>query len=127
MRSMNWMSGRIGMSRKFRVGEQVKLRGYNHRVFEVMSVKEQSEYLNRKMVTEIRYKLRDIISKEELMGFQEDVVAYTDKQRYGEKVDEYLDQYNYFMFMHKTFKDEGYKEEADNIIIELKDFVEKSG
>lgn len=115
------------MSRKFRVGEQVRLRGYDHRVFEVLSVKEQSEYLNRKMVTEIRYKLRDIVNREELLGFQEDMLSYTDKQDYYDKVDEYLDSYTGCMFMYETFQDAAYKEEADNIMIKLKDYVEKSG
>ena len=116
---------------KFKIGEHVLLGGYLGRIFEVIKFTHKTAFANGKLDDVSAYVLKDIKSNETLIGFPADMKKYTNKDKAEEEdrfnaiVDAALDKYNTDIYLFGLFGDQEYKDDADNIIQLLKEFVDE--
>jgi len=116
---------------KFKIGEHVLLGGYLGRIFEVIKFTHKTSFANGKLDDVSAYVLKDIKSNETLIGFPVDMKKYTNKDKAEEEdrfnaiVDAALDKYNTDIYLFGLFGDQEYKDDADNIIQLLKEFVDE--
>lgn len=125
------------MEAKYKIGDIVELNGYPGRVFQVNGFSNFEYLYQGKLIKEIRYILTDLVTKEELIGFEEDIVLKEEHYKYRRKmeeinkmIDEYLKfkrAYEDYMTLYHMFGDETDKEfalfcksVADGIMKELK-------
>lgn len=117
---------------KFKIGEHVLLGGYLGRIFEVIKFTHKTSFANGELDDVSAYVLKDIKSNETLIGFPADMKKYTNKikekeeeDRFNAIVDAALDKYNTDIYLFELFGDQEYKDDADNIIQLLKEFVDE--
>ncbi|WP_405101717.1 hypothetical protein [Oceanobacillus sp. FSL H7-0719] len=115
----------MGTRKHYKVGEKVTVAGYKGRVFEVVEFNHSLSYTLGQFKDVESYTVKDIRSKEILTAFPEDMKDYRDEKEFKEKIDSCLDTYNDRLTLFHLFGDEKYKEEADELLVLMKEYMDE--
>lgn len=111
---------------KYKVGDIVHVNGYNAK-FEIIRLDVRSKFINGKQQSCISYHVQNAIDGT-ILHVDEDCIRYRTKE-FNEStqkfIDRALDEYNDYMALYQMFSDEDYKDKADEILTDLKDFVNR--
>lgn len=117
---------------KFAIGKEILLKGYPHRVFEVISFLHKTTFVNGKLEDEHIYTLKDTNNGEILTGYTQDMRLCQNKKKMEEeklKFEEIcnvaLDTYNDYRALHDMFGDQEYLDKAKETLELLKLFTDE--